>query len=158
LSVTSAIMARRGMAGAGQKNMQSLIELIVGRAIEQAVHRGERPVDRSGTPLLELQGVSTGTGVRDVDLKIHEGEIVGLAGLMGSGRSELARAVFGIDRLDRGRVLVRGREVRIRRPGDAVDQGIVLVPEDRRSQGLVLDHGVAGNLTLPLLRRRLSAA
>jgi ribose transport system ATP-binding protein len=72
---------------------------------------------------------------------------------MGSGRSELARAVFGIDPIERGQILVRGEPVRIRRPGDAIECGIVLVPEDRRSQGLVMDHSVQRNLTLTLLRR-----
>jgi ribose transport system ATP-binding protein len=71
---------------------------------------------------------------------------------MGSGRSELARAVFGIDPISEGSLRVRGEEVSIRRPADAIGRGIVLVPEDRRSQGLVLDHGAQANLTLPLLR------
>jgi ribose transport system ATP-binding protein len=142
-----------GTRPASELNMQRLIELIVGRAVEQAMDWGERPVDRSGTPLLELRGVRTRSGVRDFDLQVHAGEIVGLAGLMGSGRSEVARAVFGIDPVDAGQVLVRGAPVRIRRPADAIGCGIVLVPEDRRSQGLVLDHTVGANLTLPLLRR-----
>jgi ribose transport system ATP-binding protein len=130
-----------------------LIELIVGRAVERALAHRERAVDRSGAPLLELRGVSTATGLREVDVSVHPGEIVGVAGLMGSGRSELARAAFGIDRIDRGQILVRGEPVRIRRPAQAIEQGIVLVPEDRRSQGLVLQHSVGANLTLPLLRR-----
>jgi ribose transport system ATP-binding protein len=72
---------------------------------------------------------------------------------MGSGRSELARALFGIDRTSGGTISVRGKEVRIRRASDAIDNGIVLVPEDRRTQGLVLQHSVEDNLTLTLLRR-----
>jgi ribose transport system ATP-binding protein len=72
---------------------------------------------------------------------------------MGSGRSELARAVFGIDPVASGEILLRGEPVRIRRPADAIERGIVLVPEDRRAQGLVLSHSVQANLTLPLLRR-----
>jgi ribose transport system ATP-binding protein len=72
---------------------------------------------------------------------------------MGSGRSELARAVFGIDRMTAGTVEVRGEPVRIRHPRDAVAHGIVLVPEDRRRQGLVLSHSVRDNLTMTLLRR-----
>ncbi len=134
-------------------DMAMLIEMIVGRTVERAMQWSERAVDRTGTPLLELRGVSTRTGVHDVDLQVHAGEIVGLAGLMGSGRSELARALFGIDIASSGELLVRGERVRIRRPQDAIRAGIVLVPEDRRSQGLVLDHGVQRNLTLPLLRR-----
>jgi ribose transport system ATP-binding protein len=134
-------------------DMQRLIELIVGRAVERAMQWTERSVDRGGTPLLELRGVSTRSGVRDVSLALHSGEILGLAGLMGSGRSELARAVFGVDPLDAGEIRLRGERVRIGSPADAVGAGIVLVPEDRRSQGLVLDHGVQTNITLTLLRR-----
>ena len=70
-----------------------------------------RAVDRTGTPLLALRGVSTATGLRDVDLELHAGEILGLAGLMGSGRSELARAVFGIDPLTAGEIRLRGEPV-----------------------------------------------
>ncbi|MGH2762274.1 MAG: sugar ABC transporter ATP-binding protein [Thermoleophilaceae bacterium] len=132
-------------------DMERLIELIVGRAV--VTEWSERSVDRSGTPLLELSGLSTATGVRRVDLQLHPGEILGIAGLMGSGRSELARAVFGIDQIAAGRILLRGQEIRIRRPADAIEHGIVLVPEDRRLQGLVLDHTVQANLTLTLLRR-----
>jgi ribose transport system ATP-binding protein len=133
-------------------DMGKLIEMIVGREVE-ALQWQERQVDRSSTPLLELRGVSTSTGIHDLDLTVHPGEIVGLAGLMGSGRSELVRALFGIDDVTGGEVLVRGEPVRVRHPADAIRHGIVLVPEDRHAQGLVLDHSVEANLTLPLLRR-----
>jgi ribose transport system ATP-binding protein len=142
-----------GTQKTSELDMQGLIELIVGRSVERAMEHSERPVDRSGVPLLELRRVSTASGLHDIDLQLHAGEILGLAGLMGSGRSELARAVFGIDAVQRGEVLLRGTPARIRSPADAIEHGIVLVPEDRRSQGLVLQHTVGANLTLPLLRR-----
>jgi ribose transport system ATP-binding protein len=142
-----------GTRPTSELDVEALIELIVGSSIGQALERGERSVDRSGTPLLSLRGVSTSTGLDDIDLDLHPGEIVGIAGLMGSGRSELARAVFGIDALSSGEIRLRGERVRIRRPADATEHGIVLVPEDRRTQGLVLGHSVERNLTLPLLRR-----
>jgi ribose transport system ATP-binding protein len=134
-------------------DVEGLIELIVGSSVQQALEHGERAVDRSGTPLLSLRGVGTATGLADVDLDLYAGEIVGLAGLMGSGRSELARTIFGIDALTAGEIRLRGNRVRIRRPADAIEHGIVLVPEDRRTQGLVLGHSVERNLTLALLRR-----
>jgi ribose transport system ATP-binding protein len=133
--------------------MEALIELIVGRSVGRAMERSGRSVDRTGTPLLSVRGLSTATGVREVDLDLHAGEILGIAGLMGSGRSELARAIFGIDALTAGEIRLRGEPVRIRRAADAIEHGIVLVPEDRRAQGLVLAHGVGRNLTLALLRR-----
>ena len=88
---------------------------------------------------------------------MHAGEVVGIAGLMGAGRTELARALFGISRITRGVILKNGRPVRLASPADAIDAGIALIPEDRRLQGLVLDHSVRENLTLPRLgelRRR----
>jgi ribose transport system ATP-binding protein len=142
-----------GTRPTSELDVEALIELIVGSSIGRALERGERSVDRSGTPLLSLQGVSTSTGLDGIDLDLHPGEIVGIAGLMGSGRSELARAVFGIDALSSGEIRLRGERVRIRRPADAIEHGIVLVPEDRRTQGLVLSHSVERNLTLALLRR-----
>jgi ribose transport system ATP-binding protein len=142
-----------GTKPAAHLDVAALIEFIVGGAAEQALEPAKRVVDRSGTPLLALRNVSTAAGLRDVDLELHAGEILGLAGLMGSGRSELARAVFGIDPLTAGEIRLRGERLRIRRPADAIERGIVLVPEDRRTQGLVLDHSVERNVTLPLLRR-----
>jgi ribose transport system ATP-binding protein len=142
-----------GTRPTSELDVEALIEFIVGSSVGQALEHGERSVDRSGTPLLSLRGVSTSTGLDAIDLDLHAGEIVGIAGLMGSGRSELARAVFGIDALSSGEIRLRGERIRIRRPADAIEHGIVLVPEDRRTQGLVLGHSVERNLTLPLLRR-----
>jgi ribose transport system ATP-binding protein len=136
----------------GDLDLGALIELIVGRSVEQALQRSEREIDRSGEPLLSVRGLTTPSGLQDVDLDIYAGEIVGLAGLMGSGRSELARALFGVDPRSAGQIRLRGEKVRIRRPADAVSRGIVLVPEDRRREGLVLAHSVQRNLTLSILR------
>ncbi|WP_344121706.1 sugar ABC transporter ATP-binding protein [Planosporangium flavigriseum] len=128
-----------------------LIEHIIGRQMEHALVWHERAVDRSGTPILELRHVSAGPRVRDVSLTVHRGEILGLAGLMGSGRTELARCLFGIDRVRSGQVLVNGRQVQLTSPRAAIAAGLALIPEDRRAQGLVLDHSVRDNLLLPLL-------
>ncbi|NJC86582.1 sugar ABC transporter ATP-binding protein [Planosporangium mesophilum] len=128
-----------------------LIEHIIGRRMENAFAWRERTVDRSGTPVLELRELSAGPRVRGVSLTLHRGEVLGLAGLMGSGRTELARALFGIDRARAGQVLVDGRPVDLTSPRAAMAAGIALIPEDRREQGLVLDHSVRDNLLLPLL-------
>jgi ribose transport system ATP-binding protein len=119
--------------------------------------RGERRRIREGPkvarlderPVLEIDGLRSDEGVAGVDLRVHPGEIVGVAGLMGSGRSELVRAIFGIDRITAGTVRVGGKAVRIRNPRDAVKAGLALVPEDRRVEGLVLDHSVETNARLP---------
>ena len=97
---------------------------------------------------LTREGVFT-----DISLDVRAGEIVALAGLVGSGRSEVARAVFGIDRYDAGRVVVRGRELRRASPTAAMAAGIGFVPEDRRQQGLVMDMSVQQNVALASLRR-----
>jgi ribose transport system ATP-binding protein len=112
-----------------------------------------RPIDRSVQPMLRLQGLESENGIDGIDLEVYPGEIVGLAGLMGSGRSELTRAVFGVDKITAGTVSVAGREVRIRSTRDAMQAGIALVPEDRRVEGLVLEHSVEANARLPKIAR-----
>jgi ribose transport system ATP-binding protein len=116
-------------------SMNRVIDLIVGQAMEGAFEWRERQVDRTVAPLLEVRGLRAGAKVRDVSFALYPGEILGIAGLMGSGRTELARAIFGIDRLDAGEIAVHGRQVDIRSPDDAIAAGISLVPEDRRVQG-----------------------
>ncbi len=138
---------------AADLTLPQLIDHIVGRKMEQAFEWKERRIDRSGTPLLEVEGLTGRSGFRDVSFQLHPGEILGIAGLMGSGRTEIARALFGIDHIHSGEVRIRGRRVEIRSTQDAIAAGISLVPEDRRLQGLVLDHSVKDNLLLPLLGR-----
>jgi len=130
--------------------MDQVIEHIVGQKMEQAFEWKERHVDRTGDPLLEVSGLSAGL-LQDVNFRLYPGEILGLAGLMGSGRTEIARALFGIDKIQSGGIKVRGRKVDIGSTQDAMAAGISLVPEDRRLQGLVLDHSLKDNLLLPLL-------
>ncbi|GAB4380728.1 MAG: hypothetical protein Kow00121_37560 [Elainellaceae cyanobacterium] len=140
-------------ASTAELTMPQLVELIVGRKMEQSFTWEERSIDRSGAPLLEVRHLNAGLRVQDVSFQLYAGEILGLAGLMGSGRTELLRALFGIDRIQSGEVTVRGRSVTIHDPEDALKAGICLVPEDRRAQGLVLNHTVKDNTLLPLLNR-----
>jgi ribose transport system ATP-binding protein len=133
--------------------LNEVIDHIVGQKMEAAFEWQEREVERTETPLLEVKELSAVGRFRDVSFRLYPGEILGLAGLMGSGRTEIARALFGIDKVDSGEILVRGRRVSIRGVQDAMDAGISLIPEDRRLQGLILDHSVKDNLLLPLLRR-----
>ncbi len=140
-------------APAAEISPQQLVEHIVGRRLEGTLAWQDRQVDRSGQPILDVENLQAGQRVRGVSFRVHSGEVVGLAGLMGSGRSELARCLFGIDPPTAGTVRVRGRKVSLRGSKDAIDAGIALIPEDRRAQGLVLDHTVRDNLLLPLLSR-----
>jgi ribose transport system ATP-binding protein len=131
--------------------MADVIGEIVGRKMEHAMEWQERDV--GDEIVLEARKLSAGDRLRDVDLYLRRGEVLGLAGLMGSGRTELARALFGIDHVDSGEVLLNGKEQPLDSPGSAIDAGIALIPEDRRVQGLVLDHSVRENVVLPLLER-----
>lgn len=130
---------------------EQIVEGIVGKKIEgQLSYRARQPA-RDDEPLLEVRGLNAGDRVRNVSFALRPGEILGLAGLMGSGRTELARALFGIDKVDSGEILLRGKKVTLASPQQAIGAGIALVPEDRRAQGLVLEHSVQDNLLLPLL-------
>jgi ribose transport system ATP-binding protein len=131
--------------------MEKIIEHIVGRQLERAFEWHEREVDRTTTPLLEVLNVTRGALVRDVSFRLWPGEILGIVGLMGSGRSELARCLFGIDRIGSGEVRIRGRKTSITNPEIAIQAGIALIPEDRKRQGLVLQHAVRDNVMLTVL-------
>ncbi len=134
--------------------MEEVIDEIVGRKLEQAMEWKERHVrTSSGEAVLEVRGLSAGPKLRGVDFKLRAGEIIGLAGLMGSGRSELVRALFGVDPVDSGEILVNGHAIRIKHPRDAITAGFALIPEDRRQQGLILDHTVKQNFLLTLVSR-----
>ncbi|WP_436701802.1 sugar ABC transporter ATP-binding protein [Nocardioides sp. BYT-33-1] len=123
-----------------------LVQLMVGRNLDAiGVPPGKT---EPGEELLRVERVSVPGVVEDVSLTLRRGEIVGMAGMVGAGRTELARAVIGADRRSSGEVYVSGRRVRIKRPGDAIAAGIALLTEDRKHQGLALDMTTASNVTL----------
>jgi rhamnose transport system ATP-binding protein len=130
-------------------NREQLIQMMVGRELSAVFPKRAVPL---GDTVLELRGVGcTSSGVSDISLSVRAGEIVGLSGLVGAGRSELARTIFGLTPADRGEILVRGRRVRIGSPADAIAHGIAYVPEDRRRHGVVLEMPVSENVTLAAL-------
>jgi rhamnose transport system ATP-binding protein len=102
-----------------------------------------------GEIAIELRNVaSAATGVRDISLSVRHGEILGLAGLVGSGRTELAETIFGLTPADSGEILVRGKSVRIQSPAEAIQLGIGYVPEDRREHGIILEMPITANSSL----------
>ncbi len=135
--------------------LDKIIEHIVGRR-----SRGFSDVQRldatRGAPLLELRDLSGPRKPEAVDLTLYAGEVVGIAGLLGSGRSALARVLFGIDRKRAGEIRIKGASVEINSPMDAIANGIALVPEDRLRQGLILEHSVESNATLAILDHLVS--
>lgn len=134
-------------------NQRELVRWMVGRDIVDHFHR---PAARAGDVALEVCDL-WGPKTFGASLSVRYGEVLGLAGLVGSGRTELARLLFGIDPIQRGRIAVDGRPVRIAGPRDALDAGIVLVPEDRKREGLVMIQSVAFNVALPWVREWMTA-
>jgi rhamnose transport system ATP-binding protein len=125
------------------------VRAMVGRELAD---RPPEPIDDTpGEPILEVERLTREGVFTDISLTVRKGEIVALAGLVGSGRSEVARAVFGIDRYDAGTVSVRGKRLRKAAPVKAMAAGIGFVPEDRRQQGLVMDMSVQQNIALASL-------
>jgi len=126
-----------------------LVRKMVGRELSQLFPKGQAQV---GEPLLEVARLTREDVFTDVSFEVRRGEIVALAGLVGAGRSEVARAVFGIDKRDAGTVQLAGARLRNGSPNAAMRAGVGLVPEDRRAQGLVMDLSVERNITLTRLR------
>ena len=129
---------------------ERLIELMVGRKIEQEFPKRKAAIRE---PRLAIDGLARGNSVRGVTFSIRRGEVLGLTGLVGAGRTEVARMIFGADAPDRGRILLDGRQLEIRSPKDAIRNGICLLTEDRKAQGLVLGLPVRENFGLPNLPR-----
>jgi rhamnose transport system ATP-binding protein len=130
---------------------QQLIRLMVGRELSAVFPKKEVT---QGDVVLEVRRLSCqANGVRDINLTVRAGEIVGLAGLVGAGRTELARTIFGLDPADSGEIKLHDRAVMIREPGQAIEKGIAYLPEDRRRHGVVLDMPITANVTLASLDR-----
>jgi rhamnose transport system ATP-binding protein len=140
-----------GTSEIGHLTEASLIKLMVGREI---THLYPPRQSAPGPVVCELQNLGCSfSGVHDVSLQLHQGEILGLAGLVGAGRTELARVLFGITPADAGQILLRDAPVVIRSPREAVARGIAYVPEDRRQQGVILELPIEQNISLAIHRR-----
>ncbi len=139
-----------GTHAVGAMDEAGLIRLMVGREVKQLYPPSEAT---PGEVVLALRGVGcSATGVRDVTLDVRAGEIVGLAGIVGAGRTELARVLFGLTPADAGEISLHGQRLDLRSPQDAVAHGIAYVPEDRRRHGVVLDLPIAHNMTMAVHR------
>ena len=129
----------------GEIAMDELIRLMVGRPVGDHFPRRRAP---PGEEVLRVEGFSRAGVLHDIAFSLRRGEILGIAGLLGAGRTELARALFGADRSDGGRVSVKGRMALIRSPNEGIAHGLGLLPEDRKAQGLVLGLTVKENIAL----------
>ncbi|MEZ5905370.1 MAG: sugar ABC transporter ATP-binding protein [Geminicoccaceae bacterium] len=129
-----------------------LVRLMVGRPIDQVFPKRDVVI---GEVVLEVEGLSNATEFADISFELRRGEILGLYGLVGAGRSEAMQCVFGLSRPTRGRIVMAGRAIAPRVPGDAIAAGISYVPEDRQEQGVVLPLGIRANITLASLARHV---
>jgi len=130
----------------GELTRAKVIRLMVGRDVEVTVSRTDRSQPRE---VLRVEGMRNGRRVRGCDFALRQGEVLGIAGLVGAGRTELARAIVGADKREAGQVYVEGRPVRIGSPAEAIRHGIAYISEDRKTSGIFPELGVADNVLLP---------
>ena len=123
--------------------MDQIIANMVGREIKEQFPRESC---KKGEKILEVKGLNAGRMVRDINFALYEGEIVGFAGLMGAGRTETTRAIFGVDPKDSGEIILEGKTLKITNPNDAIRAGIVLAPEDRKKDGLCTKLSIRHNI------------
>lgn len=139
--------------GTTEATIDNIISMMVGRTIYEA--SPEIPEKPSQEVVLEVKNLNRGNVLKDVNFYLKKGEILGFAGLMGAGRTEVARAVFGADPIDSGDIYVQGKKVRIKQPGDAVKFGIGYLSEDRKRYGLTLKMDVENNIVLAAFKKFL---
>ena len=139
-----------GGADPASTTPDELVRMMVGRSVDMTYPRTFATAP--GKTLLEVKGLSAASGIADVDIVVREGEIVGLCGLVGSGRTEVARAIFGADPFSSGKIIFDGRE-KAGGPDEAARRGIALIPESRKGEGLALMRSVGDNLVLSALRK-----
>jgi ribose transport system ATP-binding protein len=128
--------------------MDQIVASMVGREIKEKFPHVVVP---AGKTIFEVKNLNSGKMVHNVSFSVREGEILGIAGLMGAGRTETTRAIFGVDPKESGEIILEGKDILIRRPEDAIRQGVVLVPEDRKKDGLCVKLPVRENIALPNL-------
>ncbi|WP_225442572.1 sugar ABC transporter ATP-binding protein [Paenibacillus lycopersici] len=130
-------------------NAAAVIRAMLGKSFEEEYPKLPAVI---GDPLLETKGLAAGRRVRGVDLSVRSGEIVAVVGLVGAGKTELSRLLFGADVAERGTITLGGKNIIPRSPAEGVEAGIVLVPEERRKEGILVRESVLHNLSLPILR------
>ena len=131
-------------------NIQEIIRLMIGRTLDETFpkRKPSAEAERNGVPALEVRNI-TNKKIKDISFKLYKGEILGLSGLVGAGRTEVLRALFGADPYESGELYIDGKPVRLKtNPRNAIKEGIALVPEDRKRQGLNLNMSISSNLTL----------
>lgn len=124
-------------------NTSEIVTLMIGRKLSEMFARNRVPVGRE---LMRVEHLSRGERFQDISFSVHEGEIVGLYGLMGSGRSEIVRSIFGLEKFESGKLFMEGKPISVHQPLDAIEKGIGLITENRRDEGLMIQQSVRFNL------------
>jgi|LSQX01.2.fsa_nt_gb ribose transport system ATP-binding protein len=129
-------------------NIDHLVSLMVGREVED---RYPKVYNQIGEKMLEVKNLNIHNTLHNISFNVRKGEILGLYGLVGAGRTELARAIFGVDKIDSGEIFINSKKVKVNSVADAVDNGIALLTEDRKYQGLQMEMSVEENITIPCI-------
>ncbi len=135
-----------GEGSVKESTVNDIVTMMVGRSLDQMYPKSEVEI---GKALLSVKNLSQTGYFSDVSFDLHEGEILGFFGLIGAGRSEIMRTIFGIDKKSEGTISLYGKEIHISDPTVAMQQGIAFVPEDRQTQGVILEMSISKNITLP---------
>jgi L-arabinose transport system ATP-binding protein len=132
-------------------NEQEVIKMMVGRSLGDIFKELPRN-EKIGDPILEVEGL-TNDNVKDISFKLRKGEILGFAGLVGAGRTETMRAIFGADKIAAGKIILEGKSISISAPEDAIQYGLALCPEDRKDQGIVGGRSIKENVSMAILKK-----
>ncbi len=129
---------------------KEMIQMMVGREIKSLYPRVNKSI---GKEVLRVENLSKKGNFKDISFSLHEGEILGLYGLIGSGRTEVAKAIFGLMTANSGKIFISGKEVKIKNPGEAIKLGISYVSENRDEEGLIINMDITSNITLPIIKK-----
>lgn len=133
-----------------KSNVQELVALMVGRELTESYPARKNCIKEE--EIMRLEHV-TGNGDKDISFSVRKGEILGLGGLIGAGRTELAQMIFGVVKKNEGKIIFKGKEINPRSPKEAIEMGIALVPEDRKRQGALLETSIWENICMPIMKK-----
>jgi len=139
-----------GTVAPDQVTQEVIVNMMIGRSIETMFPKRNVPI---GEEIFRVEGLKSGHKVNDISFSVRRGEVLGIAGLVGSGRTETVRAIFGADGKDGGTVYLEGKNLKIKSPADAVKKQIGLLPENRKEQGVILDMSIRSNISMPSISR-----
>lgn len=139
----------------GKIDIDTVVEKITGGTLDK--NKDQKPfsatADKGTRPLLQVDGLCYGTKIKDVSFDLYPGEVLGIAGLTGSGRTEILETLFGVNTPDRGTILFKGKGVKNLFPAKAIRHGVILIPDERQVKGLILDHTIMNNMALHVLKK-----